>query len=730
MAKIILFRDDWARYPEAIIDLETRNTSFVDICYILEDLGVTNNLWPLALHDRRLVGVDPFDEDNLTLEMKALITRECFENPWYYFREIARIPVQGSMIPSPVKANRGNIALWWCYFNHVTTFLIQPRQTGKSVNIASLDRYLLNFGLVHSSIHALTKEDQLRRNDIERLKEYEEVLPSYLRRSTPKKDPNNQEYIYLSSVDNKYESHVPRNDEKGAYKVGRGFTSANIRIDEFAYISWLKATLTTILSTTNAAFVSARENNAHHGIILATTAGKKDERDGKFAYEILMNSFPFTDLIYDSKDHDDLKKMVMAGSSNGFAINCTFGHRQLGISDQQHYENIKKAMISGEDSDRDYFNIWTSGGRGSPLTADQLDALRAGQREDFVPEIDPKMRYLTKWYVSLKTRDELMEEGNIAVGIDTSEAMGKDEIAMQYIDLTTLELIGSCAIKLTNIIEYSHWLYDQLQRWPKLVAIIERKSTGVAVIEQLLLSFRLAGQNAFKRLFNRIVQDQEKYKDAMEEIRRATKYTLGDLYVQYKAAFGFSTSGAGDNARSILYGTVLQESVRHSMDRVNDIKTIDQILSLEVINGRVDHPKNGNDDCVVAWLLPQWLARFGQNLSYYGLDPVSIMSSTLMKKSFVEMTAHDRRQAELREQVKVIAEALANAKDHFVTMRLEGDLRHLASQIEAQEGETFSVSELMKKTRENKRLNSNKGQEKDIFSGVYRKVADSGGMVY
>lgn len=727
---MILFRDDWARYPDAIIDLDTRNTSFVDICYVLEDMGVKNNLWPLALHDRRLVGVDPFDEDHLSLEMKALITRECFENPWYYFREIARIPVQGSMIPSPVKANRGNCALWWCYFNHVTTFLIQPRQTGKSVNIASLDRYLLNFGLVHSSIHALTKEDQLRRNDIERLKEYEEVLPSYLRRSTPKKDPNNQEYIYLSSVDNKYESHVPRNDEKGAYKVGRGFTSANIRIDEFAYISWLKATLTTILSTTNAAFVSARENNAHHGIILATTAGKKDERDGKFAYEILMNSFPFTDLIYDSKDHEDLKKMVMAGSSNGFAINCTFGHRQLGISDAQHYENIKKAMISGEDSDRDYFNIWTSGGRGSPLTADQLDTLRSNQREDFVAEIDPKMRYMTKWYVSLKTRDELMEEGNIALGIDTSEAMGKDEIAMQYVDLTTLEVIGSCYINLTNIIEYSHWLFDQLQRWPKLVAIIERKSTGVAVIEQLLLLFKMAGQNAFKRLFNRIVQDQEKYKDVMEEVRRATKYTLGDLYVQYKSAFGFSTSGSGDNARSILYGTVLQESVRHAMDRVNDIKTIDQLLALEVINGRVDHPKGGHDDGVVAWLLPQWLARFGQNLSYYGIDATTVMSSTLMKKSYKEMSAHDRHQAELREQVKQLAEALANAKDHFVAMRLEGDLRHLSSQIVAQEGETFSVSELMKKTRENKRINANKGQEKDIFSGVYKRVTDTGGFVY
>ena len=722
---MILFQKDWEEHPYATLHSSTTNESFVDICYILEDMGVKNNLWPLALHNPVLADIDPFDLTYMTPELEGMITEECFENPWYYFREIARIPVQGSMKPSIVKANRGNIALWWCYFNHITTFLIQPRQTGKSVNISTLDRYLLNFGLVHSSIHALTKEDQLRRNDIERLKEYEEVLPAYLRRTT-KKDPNNQEYIYVGALDNKYESHVPRNDEKSAYKVGRGFTSANIRIDEFAYITWLKATLTTILSTTNAAFVSARENQAHHGIILATTAGKKDERDGKYAYEILTNSFPFTDLIYDSRDWDDLKKMVTAGSSNGFAINCTFSHRQLGVSDELHYENIKKAMISGEDADRDYFNIWTSGGRGSPLTPDQLDMIRANQRENFVAEIDPKMRYMTKWYVSLAVRDQLMEEGNIVVGVDTSEAGGKDEIAMQYVDMNTLEVLGTCFIKHTNIIEYALWLFDQMMRWPKLTAIIERKSTGSSVIDQLLVLFKMNGVNAFKRLWNSIVQDQDRYRDEMDEIRRANRANMGELYTRFKTAFGYKTAGAGDNSRSLLYGQVLQEAVRHAMDRINDVKTIDQLLALEVINNRVDHPKGGHDDGVVAWLLPMWMAKFGQNLHYYGMDTSNLMSSTLVKKSVKEMTAFDHKQVYLRSRIKEVSEQLATSKDHFVVLRLENEIKNLAAQIVPEEGETFSVTDIITKTRDNNRLKAAKSTEKDIFSDIWQRVEDKG----
>jgi len=703
---MILFKEDWHKYPKAIPNIDTKNESFVDICYILRGLGVNNHLFPLSLHNPDIKDIDPHGE-NLSIEEKGLITKECFENPWYYFREVARIPVQGAMKPIKVKANRGNIALWWCYFNHITTFLVQPRQTGKSVTMANLDRYLLNFGLVHSSIHLLTKEDQLRRNDVERLKEYEEILPEYLRRTVKKKDPNNQEYIYLSAVENKYETHVPRMDEKGAYKVGRGFTSANIRIDEFAYISWLKATLTTIISATNAAFESAKENKAHHGIILATTAGKKDDRDGKYAYQILSSSFPFTEKIYDSQDENELRKTIMANSTNGYAVNCTFNHRMLGVSDQQHYDNIKKAMISGEEADRDYFNIWTSGSVGSPLTAEQLDFIRDHQTEKYVNDIDSKMRYMTKWYVSLESRDRLMEAGNVVVGIDTSEAMGKDEIAMQYVDLNTLQVLGTCYCNLTNIIEYSLWLFDQMQKWPKLTAIIERRSTGAAVIDQLLLSFKIAGQNAFKRIYNKIAQDPDRFKEELMEIRRADKYQLADMYVRYKSAFGYSTSAKGDSSRSILYGQVLQNAVRHSMDRINDIKTINQIMSLTVINGRVDHPRGSNDDGVIAWLLTIWFAMFGNNLSWYGIDPTQIMSNTMVKKDDSQMTAEERYQSKLKDTIVDLVDELTTTKDHYLRLKLESQINNLAKEIKQSDDETFNVTELIKKTIEQKKMKRN-----------------------
>ena len=105
-------------------------------------MGVHNHAFLLALHDRTLVGVDPFDYENLSHEKIVRIATECRVNPWYFFREVVRVPAGSGDEACMLEANRGNIALFWYFFNHVTTFLIQIRQTGKSLNSDILENCL------------------------------------------------------------------------------------------------------------------------------------------------------------------------------------------------------------------------------------------------------------------------------------------------------------------------------------------------------------------------------------------------------------------------------------------------------------------------------------------------------------------------------------------------------------------------------------------------------------
>ena len=115
---IILFLKDWALYPTAIPDITTKNTSAIRFANILKTMGIKNHYFHLALVNRKLQGVDPFDPD-LSQELKLLIANECKINPWYFFRECLRIPVEGGIGSKFLEFNRANISLFWCFFNHI-----------------------------------------------------------------------------------------------------------------------------------------------------------------------------------------------------------------------------------------------------------------------------------------------------------------------------------------------------------------------------------------------------------------------------------------------------------------------------------------------------------------------------------------------------------------------------------------------------------------------------------
>ena len=216
---MILFYNDWKKYPSAIVHSTTTNTSFVDLALIYREMNVKNHTFLLALINPALVNVCPRDP-HLTLHEMSMITLECAENPFYYFREVARVPAQSGAPEGPFLANRANIALFWCFFNHCWFILIQPRQTGKSFSTDNLMVLLLNVICTDTSINLLTKDDTLRRANIERLKDIMDALPRFMQKRT-RADTNNGEEITVKALGNVYKTHVPQPSPKRALIVGQ-----------------------------------------------------------------------------------------------------------------------------------------------------------------------------------------------------------------------------------------------------------------------------------------------------------------------------------------------------------------------------------------------------------------------------------------------------------------------------------------------------------------------------
>jgi len=132
---VILFQDDWAR-ENASANYETNNKSFLRIAMVLKRMGIANYKFPLTLYQTELAKYDPHNLLDNSEELRLKIALECSVNPWYFFREILRLPASGGD-PIPVTANRALLAMIWCFLNNISYIAIQPRQTGKAQPLTS-----------------------------------------------------------------------------------------------------------------------------------------------------------------------------------------------------------------------------------------------------------------------------------------------------------------------------------------------------------------------------------------------------------------------------------------------------------------------------------------------------------------------------------------------------------------------------------------------------------------
>lgn len=700
---MILFKEDWDKYPTADIDTSCKNKHFEKYASLLKSMGIKNHEWPLALIDQGLKGVDPFDP-SLTVEEMMRFAIEFKENPWAYFRLVARAPGGTAETPLYYRANRSNMSLNWLYFNHIANILIQPRQTGKSFGITSLDTYVINILATGADITLLTRGETLRANTLSLMKRLEAELPFYLR-ARKKDDVANREEIIISTLNNKYRAILPSSSPITADRIGRGLTSASFRGDEFAYLENIAITLPVVLGTTQAARETAMTRGEPYGNIFTTTAGKKDDRDGKYAYDMVTESAVWSEHFYDAKNEEELRDIIKKNSRAGdtVRVNSTFSHRQLGYSDEWLISTMKENNAFGDVANRDYFNVWTSGSQSSPFTPDQSSDIRNSQAMDYFTEVT-SFNYIIRWYLPKDMIVSRMNSSYFTLAMDSSDASGGDDCAFVLRDIATGEVVASTNINETNLIKLSDFIVHLLITYPKITFIPERKSSGVMIIDYLLMILPTKGINPFKRIYNKIVQEANDFPDRMREIDRSE--VSQDTLVKYKKAFGFATSGMGMTSRDQLYGTTLQSAVKLTRHLVKDKVLIEQLLALIVKNGRVDHPPGEHDDLVVAWLLSFWLMTLGRNLGFYGIDTRAILSENKEHNNVdnIKKEIDHREQDRIRQQIDTQLQRIRNERDDYVVSRLTMDLKHLTSMLREDDRAALSVDELLNKLKKEREM--------------------------
>jgi hypothetical protein len=713
---MILFANDWTRAFTARPDFDTKNESFLRLVSLYGEMGVKNRYFPLALINQDLKGVDPHCEI-LSEATKIAIGLECRWNVWYFLREVVRIPPVAGPNPIAYIANRGNIAITWAFLNSIDIALIQPRQTGKSVSTDCIMLWLLFIGAGNSIINMITKDDTLRKKNVERIKKLRDLLPAYIvPRSSD--DSDNQFEVTCKHHQNYYTTGVSQNSESTANNLGRGLTAPIAHIDEGPFINHIGTTLPAALAAATTARAEAKKYGRPYGNIFTTTAGKKDDRDGRFMYDMIHGGATWTELFYDCVDRDALVEMVRKNcGGRKLIINATFSHRQLGYTDEWLYEAMSQASSFGDAADRDFFNVWTSGTQSSPLSPALNEKIRDSVVEIKHTEITKEL-YIIRWYLDELELAAAKRNDSFILGLDTSEAIGRDAIAGVIISAKDLSVVGAFTVNETNLIRFSNALAELMVKYPNMTLIPEKKSTGQMIVDSLLLTLPKHGIDPFRRIFNRIVDEASDRQDLFKELQRPHGSRSPGFYDSTKKYFGFNTTS---EARNSLYSTVLQQSAKKAGHLVRDKILSAEIRALVVKRGRIDHEASGHDDTVVAWLLANWMLMMGTNLDWYGIDASIVMSAVSdNSKPMTLEEIHERKvQKEFRTEMDELYVTLAEAQDTFQIARTEARLRFLAARIKEDTEEVNNMNALIKRASDERLVRNNKQarvQQNDFFS--------------
>ena len=541
----IIYESDWDKYPNAIPHHNTKNKGFIRLAAIYRNMGVKNYQMILALHNPALDGVDYFDE-SLPIAVRAMIVLEAKENYWFYVRELVRAPGLAGRDPVMFRPNRAMIAMYWLYLNHVMPIVVIGRQQGKSFGLDVLTEWLVSIRSKDSLINMLTKDRVLRAASIKRLKEIDKLLPTYISRQT-RLDANNTEEFTVKALNNQYLVHLPQRSKKAAINLGRGLTSKDTFIDEGPFQSNISLSLPAAAAASTAARVAAEESGTPYGMVMITTAASKDDPDGRYIFGLLTDAAPWVETYYNCLNMKELHHVVRTNSAkNLLHVNCTFSHRQLGYTDEQLNKWIEDALVTEDEANRDFRNMWTSGSDNHVLSKTVLAAINDSKSDPTNTKIYHE-GYVIKWYVS--DPEKYLDTHDVVYGLDPSDAIGSDNIAMVILDAVTGAVIGVGSFNETNITVFSKWLLQLHLDNPKLVGIIERKSTGVGIIDFLIQGLHKHGVNPYTRLYNTIVQRVGELETQWESLQH---YNYNDTTIadRNRKYIGYVTSGTGINSRN------------------------------------------------------------------------------------------------------------------------------------------------------------------------------------
>lgn len=579
----------------------TNNTSFLETYFFLESQGVKNNKFHLILFDPDLIGVDPYDP-RLNVFMKQKVIVETQKNYFYFIRNVVRIPNSGGP-PSKYRLNRGMLAFSFCAMMNLNIYLELPRQQGKTIGAVVWYLWLYNFGTRDSAMVFLNKKMETAKENLQRLKDIRDALPSYLRMNEVInfdgkriRSRNNVESIVHPINGNRIKVLPSAKNKIAASNLVRGKTIPLLWGDEWAFTPYNDTIWINGAPAMKTAMDNAKRNGSYYGAILSSTPGYLTQPEGVEAYDTIKNATPFSEQWYDM-DYKQLGELLSANTNSSF-VYIRYTYQQLGLSEQWFKEQCIDMKLKWADIRREILLEWSAETENSPFTKEQLDIVSQMVKQP-IRQVYMLGKYQFNIYNDIDFRNPPI------IGVDVSGGFNRDSSAISCIDSATSTLMADFNCNYISIVDLARLIYELVTKYmPNAVINIERNGGfGASVLAKLVKSN--IKKNLYFEIKDKVIEERS---DGIRTVRTKQKTKVYGLD---------STKSTREELMEIL-----KERMEYHKDKFVSPIIFNELKTLEVKrSGKIEHCADGHDDSIFSLLMALYVLYNGKNLrENWGID--------------------------------------------------------------------------------------------------------------
>ena len=602
----------------------TSNKSFIDMALYLRDKGIQHYEFMLLLLDPDLAGVDPFDPYLSTL-MKTKILREAVYNPWYFLREICRIPQDGKAGGVPFILHRGNLAMLFCLMLNLNTIAIFPRQTGKTQSALAWYMYLFNFGTNNAEISFLNKKFEDSKMNLNRIKAIRDLLPSYLKMDqvfasdgTKLKGRNSVETIQHPINGNKIRTVPSARDVTSAASLMRGRTTSIIYIDEYAFIKHNKVIYLNMVPAWNTAAMNAKLNNKPYGMLITTTPGMLATDEGKYCHDVIDSATKFSETWY-NLSYQEIMDIMNTNERSTF-VYIEYTYQQLGYTEAWFKELCRSMELNWDEIRREVLLEWSPSVENSPFRKEDLDMIRNLLRAPI-----SSFMLFNKYTILVYER---MDPRHIPIiGVDVAGGYQHDSSAITIVDSWTTKVTAEFNCNWIPTLDLAQVILELVQKFmPNAVVNIERNGGyGATVIAKLLQT--PIRRNIFFTIKDRVIEERVGGSHMYKKTQKTKVYGSDSTHAEREKLMD-----------------ILRNRVDFHKDKIISRTIYEEMCGLEVKkNGRIEHSSTTHDDQIFSWLWALYiLYEGGELMRNWGIERHEIKTDADLDEAVYDFEAHQK----------------------------------------------------------------------------------------